>query len=391
MDIVRTVLESLGGEREARLAALLGVETATIGQGFSAVVPVLLGGALRLVESGGTDRLVGMIRGVLAGGNPLDHLDEVLGDDAARARLMETGTALAGGLFGERAGAIEKAIASLLSLQPGTVREMIAIAAPLAMGGLARGAGGVPAADALSSLLGGGKGGILGLLPPGTAALIDPGWAPAGPPPAAPAAAPAAPAETRGGTGRWLPWAVAAAIAVALVFALRSREEQPAPREVTEPAPPMVAEPLRQEVQLPDGTVIRLRQGGVVDMLRRYLAAGDPPGRRFVFEDLAFDEGAERLTPESQPTIDGIAAVMRAYPMVRIRLLGFTDDSGDPVANEALSETRARAVKEALVAAGVAEDRVEIEGRGEAEPVAPNDSEANRAKNRRVELEVVAR
>ena len=71
-----------------------------------------------------------------------------------------------------------------------------------------------------------------------------------------------------------------------------------------------------------------------------------------------------------------------------IDIVGHTDSMGDEDYNQALSERRAMAVKEFLVASGVSADIIDVSGRGESEPVADNDTEEGRAKNRRVEIHV---
>ncbi len=73
-------------------------------------------------------------------------------------------------------------------------------------------------------------------------------------------------------------------------------------------------------------------------------------------------------------------------PFVSFRVHGYTDDSGTPYINEELSFTRARTVAAWLQALGVAEDRIQTQGWADANPLAPNDTEANRDLNRRVEL-----
>jgi len=72
-----------------------------------------------------------------------------------------------------------------------------------------------------------------------------------------------------------------------------------------------------------------------------------------------------------------------------VRVVGHTDDGGTAAYNHDLSYRRARAVAAALIERGVAEDRIEYEGRGATEPLAPNDSPEGRAMNRRVELFVI--
>ena len=74
---------------------------------------------------------------------------------------------------------------------------------------------------------------------------------------------------------------------------------------------------------------------------------------------------------------------------MNIELTGHTDDVGDDASNLSLSQRRAVAVKAYLVKNGVAETRVQAKGYGETQPQVPNDSDINRAKNRRTEFLVV--
>lgn len=101
---------------------------------------------------------------------------------------------------------------------------------------------------------------------------------------------------------------------------------------------------------------------------------------------ILFDLDKDQIRPESQPTLDEIAKLMRGNPPLKLSVVGHTDAQGDAAHNDDLSKRRAVAVIGALVKAGVDPRRFTTRGAGAAEPVAPNDSEAGRAKNRRVEL-----
>jgi outer membrane protein OmpA-like peptidoglycan-associated protein len=78
--------------------------------------------------------------------------------------------------------------------------------------------------------------------------------------------------------------------------------------------------------------------------------------------------------------------MLKAYPNVAVNVAGHTDNTGDPTANKRLSAERAAAVKQTLVTMGVAGARITDEGLGPDKPIASNDTEEGRAKNRRVEL-----
>lgn len=101
---------------------------------------------------------------------------------------------------------------------------------------------------------------------------------------------------------------------------------------------------------------------------------------------LHFDTDKDVLRAESQPTLDEMAKLLRGNPQLRLQVVGHTDAQGNEAHNKDLSQRRSVAVIAALVKAGIDPRRLGTRGAGAAEPIAPNDSEAGRAKNRRVEL-----
>jgi outer membrane protein OmpA-like peptidoglycan-associated protein len=107
-------------------------------------------------------------------------------------------------------------------------------------------------------------------------------------------------------------------------------------------------------------------------------------------DKLTFDSGSSTLTPEATGPIGTAAAILDAHPSARVRVEGFADSTGDQAANQALSESRAAAVKDALEAKGVSGDRVEVAGHG-VSASATNDTDQGRAFNRRAEIVVVSR
>ena len=101
---------------------------------------------------------------------------------------------------------------------------------------------------------------------------------------------------------------------------------------------------------------------------------------------IQFDLDKDVIRPESQPTLDEMTKLMRSNPPLKLSVVGHTDAQGEAKHNDDLSKRRALAVIGVLVKAGVDPRRFTTRGAGAAEPVAPNDNEAGRAKNRRVEL-----
>ena len=90
--------------------------------------------------------------------------------------------------------------------------------------------------------------------------------------------------------------------------------------------------------------------------------------------------------PETPIEIVDNAAGQRYEARIGTQVVGYTDSDGSPDANLALSQERADAVKAYLVDQGVPEGDLTTLGRGEADPIVPNDTPENKAKNRRIEL-----
>jgi len=96
------------------------------------------------------------------------------------------------------------------------------------------------------------------------------------------------------------------------------------------------------------------------------------------------------LTPAAQTNIKQLATILNKYPDTYVRVEGHTDTTGTDAYNNALSERRAKAVASYLEAQGVAASRVQTFWYGSKQPVVPNNSDANKAKNRRVEFSIYA-
>jgi outer membrane protein OmpA-like peptidoglycan-associated protein len=102
--------------------------------------------------------------------------------------------------------------------------------------------------------------------------------------------------------------------------------------------------------------------------------------------DALFDSGSSMLKPGARRAMDSLAAFMSRYPEREIAIEGFTDSTGTTEANRKLSESRAAAVKRALVARGIEPSRIDSRGYGPAFPVASNETPTGRQQNRRVEI-----
>ncbi|MDL1863581.1 OmpA family protein [Betaproteobacteria bacterium PRO7] len=102
--------------------------------------------------------------------------------------------------------------------------------------------------------------------------------------------------------------------------------------------------------------------------------------------DAGFDVNRSEIKPALGGVLDRFAATMNEHAVTTIQIVGHTDSTGTDAVNNPLSVARAQSTRDRLVARGVAAQRIAIEGRGEREPIASNDTEAGRAQNRRVEI-----
>ncbi|MEY3051510.1 MAG: hypothetical protein RLY31_1295 [Bacteroidota bacterium] len=105
-----------------------------------------------------------------------------------------------------------------------------------------------------------------------------------------------------------------------------------------------------------------------------------------ILNNVFFASGSAELLAESLPELDRLGQLLVNNPDLRIRILGHTDDIGRAEDNLLLSEKRAQAVYDHLLRHGIAGDRLSYAGFGETRPIAPNDSEEGRRRNRRTEF-----
>ncbi|HVF36200.1 MAG TPA: OmpA family protein [Candidatus Saccharimonadia bacterium] len=109
-------------------------------------------------------------------------------------------------------------------------------------------------------------------------------------------------------------------------------------------------------------------------------------GEVMTLGEAVFSPGQSSLQPEALEHLGGLVEFVQADPARRVRIEGHTDDRGGANLNQVLSQRRAEAVRDALVARGVDAARIVALGRGETVPLATNDTPAGRARNRRVEV-----
>lgn len=127
-------------------------------------------------------------------------------------------------------------------------------------------------------------------------------------------------------------------------------------------------------------TNIRLAQGAV-PLYDRMMSDG-----KFITYGITFDVGKATIKPESMGEINRIVQLMTENPDLKFSVEGHTDSTGNPASNQTLSEQRSQAIVAKLVELGIARDRLTAVGKGQNSPIADNNTDEGRAKNRRVEF-----
>jgi OmpA-OmpF porin, OOP family len=106
----------------------------------------------------------------------------------------------------------------------------------------------------------------------------------------------------------------------------------------------------------------------------------------YIALNILFETGKSAIKPESLPIVDQIFALLTSDETLNISIEGHTDNVGDAASNKKLSNDRAKAVTDAIIAKGISKSRLSFIGWGQEKPVADNRSEEGRSKNRRVEI-----
>ena len=136
--------------------------------------------------------------------------------------------------------------------------------------------------------------------------------------------------------------------------------------------------------------------GNYYDKQAKELAAiaevvkGDNGLQVFLKNDILFDVGSAELSDNATKTLTDLNRVLKKYPKNRIVVQGYTDSTGSDAYNQTLSEQRAKAVYDYLLANNLKTLSINYVGYGKANPIASNDTEAGRAQNRRVVLAITA-
>lgn len=367
-NLIETILHSVSPEARSSLAGYFGETPDSTSRALDAVIPTLLAAMVSRSEHGGLDSVAALVRNTLEGGNTLEGLPETLSDPGRRTAFLAGGGSFVTALLGGQLGPVAAALAGLGGVKGDTIRGLLQLGGSLVVGGIGRAMGHhQPTAPEVSALLKSERADIFARLPSGVSTLLAPLSGAATPATAAAALAGDPLTRADRGFSRWLPWILAAIVALAVIFGLRSCETQePVAVEETETivteAPPAT---VPAELPTPPSG------SGVVSEERE----GRPAITVF------FDSGSHAVTPAFPPAALSLKNWLDANPAAMLSVSGYNDPTGDATANAELSRNRAESVAEALTGVGIDRDRITLD-----KPTDTTDNAESRAEARRVEV-----
>jgi OmpA-OmpF porin, OOP family len=384
-----SILSSLFSTFDSRaigeIASRFGQPKEAVSKGLELSTACLLGGlASKAGDSTWLSQLFTLVSQAPSNVRVLDLMGAVADPSHATyaaSHLLDSGKKFLSLAFGGNQSSIVDAVGRSAGLQSGVVSSLMSMAAPMMMTALGRLVHDdhVNPAGLGNVLVNEGEG-VRDLLPPGVSTLLNAPAAPSVTPSTRPVALGTVQETTRPSRVWW--WIIPALLLIPLFFYWANRA-----RHVVVPST------LKGFVvrMLPDNVSLNIPPNGIEARLLAFIQ--DPtkavePATWFEFDRLVFDTDSATLRPESQEQLGNIAAILKAYPNVHIKIGGYTDNSGDAQHNLTLSQDRANGVEDQLVALGISPDRLEAQGYGEQFPVADNSTEEGRAKNRRVSVRV---
>jgi OmpA-OmpF porin, OOP family len=386
---------------------------------------VLAGLTNKASTAEGAGALLGLLTHQHAQSSALTSVPAALEAPGGIENLIKLGGPLVSTVFGTRGNAIGDAVASMSGIKPSSASSLLSLALPIVLGWIGKSLGTDWSVASLMSLLGGQKS-FLKDLPSGLAGLLGSGAERA---PAYGSARPgvvdAIASETRGRVAQpayrseragglvWWKWLLPVLLLLALIPFLNAqlRRSEPAPTLTPEiamapapqapeagtadvPPPPGPQEKVlgeRQDTPPAPSAAFRFPAGSVESRLLQFIEDPNRPVDEttwFSLRGVQFETNSARLRPSSMEQLRNVAAVLKAYPDVHLKIGGYTDNVGNDAYNQKLSQERAASARQAILNYGIDPSRLESGGYGEQHPTADNATTEGRQQNRRIDVRV---
>lgn len=357
VNLLDLVKQSAGGDFAGMAAKFLGESEGATSSALSALLPAVLGGmAQKASNLDGAKSLLSLVGGSNVDTGILGNLGALFGGGGAKANaLMGVGSTLLSSLFGNKVGGLASALASMAGIKSSAATSLMSLAAPVAFSAIKKYVvDNKLDASALMNLFGGQAKTLQGAVDSRLASVLGLGA------PAAETVKKAAyvePVREAKRSFNWWPWILAALAALLFFWWFRSGTEPekvvtaPAPVAKPAPAPAPVAKPAP-----PPAAPV---------------AATPYPAKVF------FDVGQVTINEGGKKTLLDFAQIIKGNQDV-VEITGYTDQTGDAAKNQEIAKERAKAVRDALVAAGVPESRTTLTAPSSVMSGAGSDADARR-------------
>jgi len=400
------LLQSQVGDTFVKQAgSLLNENESNMGKAIGAALPSLMG---VLADKGssesGAGELMDMISSGGFDGSMLDNLGDMLGggatNNAGLDNMLQQGGNILGSLLGgnKQNGLIEM-IANFAGIGKSSTGSLLKMAAPLLLSTVGKQVmkNGLNVGDLMKLLSGqtdfvksampaglGGVGKLLGLSGP----LGDLGADAREAVSDVRETATAATNKSR----NWLPYLLLAVLAVAAIWWFTRGGGEEAVEEGVAKTGQMAEDAAEKTKEMASDVAseVQAAAGSVGAKLQNWLKSGTGEGV-FEFQHATFETGSSDINPQLESEIKTLAAIMKENSSMTVEIAGHTDNTGDAANNKELSMLRAQKIKAMLAAEGVEKSRIEANGYGQEKPLASNDTEEGREKNRRVEVKVLSK
>ena len=401
-------------------ATSLGESEGGIQKALGGAIPSILAGLISKADSHeGASGILDLAKQA-AGGGIVNSLSGFFSNDSSS--LISKGAEMLKGVLGDKAGGVAGLISNFAGIKHSSASSILSMAAPAALGALGSHAtANNLSAGGLMSFLSSQKASIVNALPSGLTSIASVlglgsiGNAVSSATGKATQAAHAtthyteeAVEKTSGGMKFLLPLllaVLAVALAIYLFKGCGTTKDVAVITDTTVVKTPdttsvaaTVANGVRElfKVKLPNDTIIDAYKGGIEDQLVTFLGTdykklGEDSLKKvwFDFDNLNFETGSAKITAESQKQVNNLAAILKAFPAVKLKIGGYTDKVGDEAVNKKLSGERAKAVEAALGKEGVGKQVAGADGYGSAfAKYAADAPESDRVKDRHVSVSV---
>ncbi len=386
----------------SKACGMLGESESATTKAVGAVFPTILGGILgKAQDSGAMGQIFDLLKDKANDGSILSNVGSLLGG-SSKDPINALGGKFLSSIFGDKLTSIAGVLSNFAGIKNSSASSLLSMAGPLIMGVLGdRIRKGGLNLGGLTNLLVSQKDSIISAAPQALAGVLGLGNLKnlggnlvSG----------AASAGKKGSSWLW-PLLILLAVIIGLWLLLRGcGKTEPAAavdslKVVTEAAAQKIdaaADKLGAFLKksLPTHVDLNIPEFGIENTLLAFIEDASKPIDKttwFDFDRLQFETGAATLKPESAEQLKNIAEILKAFPAVKVKIGGYTDNVGNPAANMKLSQDRATNVMNELVKYGIAADRMAAEGYGDQHPIADNNVPEGRALNRRIALRVTAK